>query len=455
MVNSLLLFSLIAREPIAVRVDERIELLSIIFRLIDAGEFHMESAESAYSKRVDAWFAPYKDHPTLKRAAAIREEFGVGFDSVPTLAVYLSDAIKLKERVPLVPAPARWSTPWKPEVARAFVGDLKKFVKDTKFEKFLEQERPYYKKAIGSFEKLFAKYDVQTWLKDFYGTFPKRKPFAIVGLLCGGGNYGMSVAFPDGSMEFCPVFGADSFDQDGMPQYDETVMPTVMHEFSHAYVNPEVMKRYPDLIPSASAFMQQLRPVYAANAYGGETAVLNETFTRAAESALVKLHMPDLYDLHMSAQRSKGFLVTSDLTDLLVGRYANERAKYPTFDKFMPVLADSYKRLAQDTSAVYDRCPKVVAFKAEKGEITQGKQLVTYSVSFDQPMNPASRGFQFEGEVEVVKKTQYSAEGTALSLTIKYDPAKPPKVFLNRFGSGYLSAKGYPLLPFEPETKIG
>lgn len=455
MVNSLLLFSLIAREPIAVRVDERIELLSIIFRLIDAGEFHMESSESAYSKRVDAWFAPFKDHPTLKRAAAIREEYGVGFDSVPTLAVYLSDAIKLKERVPLVPAPAVWSTPWKPEVARAFVGDLKKFVKDTKFEKFLEQERPYYKKAIGSFEKLFAKYDVQTWLKDFYGTFPKRKPFAIVGLLCGGGNYGMSVAFPDGSMEFCPVFGADSFDKDGIPQYDETVMPTVMHEFSHAYVNPEVIKRYDELIPSASAFMPRLRQVFAANAYGGEKAVLNETFTRAAESYLVHEHMPHLYDLHMSTgQRSKGFLVTSDLSDLLQ-TYAQSRTKYPTFDKFMPVLVEAYKRLANNPDAVYDRCPKVTEFKAVKGELQEGKQVVTYSVTFDQPMNTTSRGLQFEGVIEVVKRTQYNPDGTSLTLTIRYAPEKPPKVFLNRFGSGYLSAKGYPLLPYEPEAKIG
>ena len=51
------------------RVDERVELLSIVFRLAGNSEYNMNLLP-AYTVEIDRYFAPYKDHPAVVAAPA-------------------------------------------------------------------------------------------------------------------------------------------------------------------------------------------------------------------------------------------------------------------------------------------------------------------------------------------------------------------------------------------------
>lgn len=442
------LASLTASPQLDVRVDPRIELLTIVYRLAEAGEFSQPSSESPYSKRVDAYFAKYKTHPAVLAAAKVREEDGISFNAVTNLAVHLKDTKSLGELVPFEPVPGRWDPRWKPAVARAFVKELKRFVEDTRFNDFVASESTFYKKAVGGMRKLVAKYPVDRWLPPFYGVAPKKKPFAIVGLLCGGGNYGMSVEFPDKSLLMCPVLGAHSFDPEGIPQYDVSSVATVVHEFSHAYVNDLVEPYVPRLKPIIEKYTPTLADVWWAGAYEGAATIAYESFVRGVESYMVRKHLPAKDALEVLIdQRSSGFLWTSDLDEAL-DQYASNRAKFKTLRDFLPVWIEVFEKAAREPEQLYGRCPKVTGVETEFGELDADHQSVKVTVRFDQPMMTDKRGFNMEpAGYEVIEKTHYAADSLSLSLTLKIQKGTEYTVHLNRFGRGYVSETGYPVLP--------
>src|SRR5262249_17729816 len=80
-------------------VDERVELMSIIFRLAGNVEYHMDLLP-LYSADIDRYFAPYKNHPCVQMAHALAEkDDGVGFDAVMSMAISLSPPPELKPLV--------------------------------------------------------------------------------------------------------------------------------------------------------------------------------------------------------------------------------------------------------------------------------------------------------------------------------------------------------------------
>src|SRR5438046_2918512 len=89
-------------EPsLASRVDPRVELLSIVFRLAGNSEYNMSPLKT-YTADIDAYFSPYKEHPAVVLARKLASERDVGFDTVMNLAVHLSPEIgraSCRERV--------------------------------------------------------------------------------------------------------------------------------------------------------------------------------------------------------------------------------------------------------------------------------------------------------------------------------------------------------------------
>ena len=82
-------------QALSARVDERVELLSIVFRLAGNGEYRMDRLPG-YSGDIDRYFAPYKSHPVVQMAQALAKENGVGFDAVMAMAIYVSPPPDLK-----------------------------------------------------------------------------------------------------------------------------------------------------------------------------------------------------------------------------------------------------------------------------------------------------------------------------------------------------------------------
>src|SRR5437879_6744266 len=80
------------------KVDPRVELLSIVFRLAGNSEYNMSPLKT-YTADIDAYFSPYKDHPAVTLARKLASERDVGFDAVMGMSVRLSSPLAIKDIV--------------------------------------------------------------------------------------------------------------------------------------------------------------------------------------------------------------------------------------------------------------------------------------------------------------------------------------------------------------------
>src|SRR5438874_7192411 len=147
------------------RVDPRVALLSIVFRLAGNSEYNMSPLKT-YTADIDAYFSPYQEHPAVALARKLAGEREVGFDAVMGLAVHLSPAPALKPVVAFkgdIPD-ARFGK----ENAILFAQRLADFYRDTHFDKFLAAHQSFYHLAEDRFRAVLSALDLN-WYKSFYG----------------------------------------------------------------------------------------------------------------------------------------------------------------------------------------------------------------------------------------------------------------------------------------------
>lgn len=432
----LCLFAQATAPTIQVKIDPRVELLTAVFRLIGADEFNMSGSESPYSQRMDAYLKPFKDHAAIKMTEQLREKVGIGFDSVPWLAVHI-DGIRNPRMLPGAHKDDK-SRLWKKSDLDKYLPLLGEFVRDTKFEEFLKSEEPYFAQATKSLENLLARKPVAHWLKDFYGAPPSAKSYAVVGLLCGGGNYGVSFRYANEEIAAMPVLGAGEFDKEGLPVFGEGDLGLILHEFSHPYINFEVAK-FPEITKFGKPLFGLTKTSLAANAYGDAQAVMFETYTRAAENNILRRFAPDLAEANMIEHRSKGFLWESDIVDSLKEASLNRAPISERIRQTIPVL----ERLSKNPNQLLDRCPKIKNLRISKPD---QDGVTVFQVEFDQPMNVASRGLSMSPQgYEIVKKSEFDVAGKVVQLLVKFKKGVKYDLTFNSFGRGYLSKTGYPM----------
>jgi hypothetical protein len=455
LIASLFLSSLAFRPAIRVQIDPRVELLTTVFRLAGSEEFKEPNSASPYSRDVDAAFAPFKEHPAVKDAELLRTKFSVAYDAVALLAINLSDIHSLKEKVPFDLPPKRWDSRLNLVETRKLVADLRLFVKDTHYDAFLKKEEPHLKQSTASLQALIEKYHVPATMDAFFGRAPKFPPRVIVGMLCGGGNYGMSVEYPNGALEMAPIIGAYHFDKEGNAQFQEQDLPVVMHEFSHPFVNPALAPYLPSLTGAVQKLLPRLANTYRFQGYSAPDSIVYETMVRAVEVHLARRHLPaEVARLDTIWQRCAGFLATSDLADLL-DEYDAHREKYKVIDDFVPVMAKRYMELTSDPDVLYDRCPKVTDFHLTWGDIANGKQEVAIRVTFDHTMLTKRFGSWIEdGDAEQVGTASYDSSGKVMTYVYRVGLGKMLHFAINPEGWGSVSESGYPVLTCRFPLKV-
>ena len=85
---------------IRISTDPRVELMSLIFRLAKNPEYNQGRIKS-YNEDADKHFASLEEHDVVKMARKLRETRGVSYDAVMKMAVHVTDAFSLNERITL------------------------------------------------------------------------------------------------------------------------------------------------------------------------------------------------------------------------------------------------------------------------------------------------------------------------------------------------------------------
>jgi len=316
------------------KVDERTELLSIIFRLAGAEEYINNDIPS-YSKDIDEYFAPFKGHDAIKFARKVRVEYGVSYDAVMSLAIALeiSDSVRLCKNLSPISIDDRWGM----DNVNKFVNLLNKFYFETRFKEFFSDHSALYKIAESRFAGIINDVDFD-WFEKFYGKSAKDN-FNLILRIQNRGNYGPKVILNDSTEDLYAIMGRCIADSSGQPSYLKGIDDIVVHEYNHSFCNPLIDAYYPAMEPASARIYEPVKEILSSQAYGSPMTMEYENLVRACVIRYYQRNGvdEDLLKRQVAGELAKGFIWIDKLVDLL-GVYEKNRDKYPTLSDFMPEI---------------------------------------------------------------------------------------------------------------------
>jgi len=435
------------------KTDQRIELMSIVFRLAGSPEYNMNPFKS-YVSDIDEWFGPYKNHPVVLLAKQLRMTRGVSYDAVMSMAIHLGQPPALK---PLVPFKSgvpdhRWGR----SGSTRFLKLLRDFYQESGFSQFYANHQAMYTLAENRMNGVLAKVNFD-WFEQFYGIKSSGRFNLILGIGNGGGNYGPKIIFPDGSEDLYAIMGTWLIDQDGNPDYNESVLSTIIHEFNHSFANPLVERNVKILEAPGKALFNPVKDQMSKMAYGNWKTVMYESLVRASViQYFIDNHSPENQIRRMKvAEMSNGFLWTPQLVDLLK-EYENNRNTFPELSAFMPRIAALYESLAPDIDRLKSefsaKCARVEALEPSvNGAVDVDPALTEIQIRFDKPLNSGSGYSIFYGDqgaehYGVTGKPAFSQDGRLITLTLQLKPDWEYSFVLSP--RSFRTLDEYPLVPY-------
>ena len=323
-------------------VDPRIELMSVLFRLAGNPEYN-QCRIPAYDKAVESWFAPYRDHQAVQVARGL----GIGFDAPMKLAVYVTDIESLAERVPFDGPGIHLYQGWDAGKARAFLNAARAFATDTKFADFLTSQEPLYQATNLRLQAFVENRADLPWFSHFFGSAVLGRFAILPGLANGSPSYAVHFVGTDGVEENYAIPGVWTLDTEGLPVFDADWRITVVHQFVRTYCAPVVDKSAPRMEAAGRRIFAAVGDAAMPQAHGNWKALLNESMVRAIAVRYVIDHDGAAAARKTFSQESAhSFTWVGDLSNLL-GQYEKDRKHYPTFESFMPRVAELLDGLAQ------------------------------------------------------------------------------------------------------------
>ena len=427
------------------KVEERIELTSIVARLAGYSEYYNNNFK-AYADDVDRHFAKYKNHPVVEFARQMRETNGIGYDAVPNLAVHLNPSPQLAPRVEFsanIPDPR-----WGKANAEKFAGLLREFYRDAECEKFFAAQAPAYLLAEQRFEKILNQVKF-AWYKDFYGEQPAGTFNLYLGLLNGGGNYGSRVILPDGSEDLYAVMGTWQVDEKGFPLYGDDVFPTVIHEYNHSFANKIVEKHAEKFEKSGSAMLRETREQMQRQGYNHWKTIVIESLVRACVVKYLQRNPTGKMTakFQLAEEESRSFWWTTGLVALL-GEYERNRKKYPTLESFVPRLIKFFNSIPAQMTALKKnftlKLPKIIIVEPFRNKSTGvDETLQEIRITFDRQMVGTTAFYPIDAKNPFVAPPVFDKTKKTLSGKIKIEPKNEYGLALQSFA--FRSTAGYSL----------
>ncbi|WP_410221736.1 DUF4932 domain-containing protein [Pedobacter sp.] len=378
------------------KVDERIELLSIVFRLADSEEYKSERFK-LYTDKIQAHYNSFKNHELIQFIKNLRRKKGVGYDAVMSMAIYLDNDLNPIGNFTNEIPDKRWGK----DNAYEFAKLLKQFYKDSNSKQFFESNQQLYAEASKRFLPVYEHLDLN-WYTKFYGKEPDEKFVIINGLGNGGGNYGPSITLPNGQREVYAIMGTWKTDSLGMADFTiNNYFPTLLHEFNHSFVNYLLDNDPKPFRKSGEKIYKTLAKEMQSQAYGTWETMLNEALVRAAVIKYMKDHKFTEKEVEeeTNVQLNRGFIWIEELVSELE-KYDHERNQYPTLESYTPKLINAYQAYAKNIDTYVEQLdekrPKVISINEFKnGDQNVDAALKRVTVNFDRALLGKGRSINY------------------------------------------------------------
>lgn len=440
------------------KIDERVELLSIVFRLANANEYNSKIFK-LYTDKIENHFEKYKNHELIKFVKKIRKKNGIAFDAVMNMAIHLDSApkfnplVKFTDKIP----DERWGL----SNAKKFIKLLYAFYKDAHCKEFFKDNANLYAIVSNKFHPIFERIDLN-WYKSFYGNEPKEKFFIVNGLGNGGGNYGPDIVFNNGRKEVYAIMGTWSVDSLGMAKFDlNDYFPTILHEFNHSFVNDLIEKNIKNFEITGEKIYAVVGKQMQYQAYGNYKIMLSEALVRASVIKYMKDHnfKKEEIDEEIQDQLNNGFFWINELENELE-KYSKQRDKYPTLESYIPKIILAYQDYANNIleyEKINDKDrPNIVSineFKNFNQNVNSKINVIT--INFDKPLKGEGYSIDYgiKGKTFFPKfgKIKYSDDRKSVIMEVKLIKNKEYQFIVT--GMSFVSEKGIPIKDYLIEFK--
>lgn len=415
-------------------VDERVELLGIVFRLAGAEEYSMASITS-YTKSIDNYFNSFKEDELIKLAKEARKKNGVGYDAVMSLATHIelvNGSFKLKDNVANQSLDKRWG-----KYTEQFLELLNEFYKKTDFHKFFIYNNVLYSTTEKRFTEVISKIDL-TWFEKFFGEKPKGSYNLILSIVNGGGNYGTKIKFTNGNEDIYSIIGAWSHDSLGLPIFSEKYNSTIIHEFNHSFCNYLIDKYYFEIEKNSKGIFKLVKNKMRSMAYGNSKIMIYETLVRSTTIMYFKDHKTSESDLNKMIAREiyYGFISIKPFIKSLE-QYEDSRTTYNHLDSYLPRIVTLFNSLNPDELIKDYECignAQIVDFSIKNNSNDIDPNIKELMVYFSSPMGYGfgmSYGKGGKKHYPKIKSVNWNNEKrTELKITFELEPNKKYSVIL-------------------------
>jgi len=442
-----------AAPSLRVTVDPRVELLSLIFRLAGNPEYN-HGRVSSYTADAENQFGTFRDHPVVKLAGQLRNTRGVSYDACMSLAVHLADANDLHLRMPLAPWPGSLDQRWTVESASNFLALAGQFVKAAGFGEFFEKHRPLYQIAEERLKALLDKKGHLEWFNAYFGERAQATFTIALGLLNGGNCYGPHFRDAAAREELFCILGVWRTDSQGLPEFTEDMLDTIVHEFGHSYANPLIDRHLAQLRVAGEALFSHVAARMRSQAYGEAITMLRESLVRACVVRYIRQYQGiGAAQRAVQDEKKRGFLWMQELSDLL-GEYEINRAQYSTLEDFSPRLVSFFSQYAEGfarkQAALDAGRPKVVSMTPANGATDVDPGLAEIRVTFDRPMKDRSWSMCGSGShyPQGAGSPRYDTARTTWTVPVKLKPGWHYEFGLNcESYDAFRSEQNVPLVP--------
>lgn len=379
--------SLFSQNTIPTAFDECVDLVSLVWRLTGAKEYN-NCPITPYNQQIEEFFGPYKDHSTIQLARKYRQESGVAYDAIASLATHLK--ITADGQVVMNDALENHiDSRWTESMQNEFLTSLNDFYTETSFHQWYTSTLPLQQTCLQAFQKLSSMID-QSWYDAFF--LKSDVNFRII--LCplaGVNNYGTDCFLKDGGHQICPVISSTSY-KDGQITYENSAFPIIIHEFCHAYCNPLIDAYWGQMEKSAESIYALNSKVLSEQAYTTAKIMMYESLVRASVICYMQDHFTPLqvnFEELISDEENKGFILTRTLMNSL-RQYENDKTHFPTLDAYMTELlkvingftVKKYKALQKEADK--NKIHYKVNIKNGSTQVPSGD--FTLVITFDEPL---------------------------------------------------------------------
>lgn len=326
----------------SVTVDPRIELLAVVQHFTSwAPGWHIKNM-TAYKEDIDNYFGKFKGHPVITIAESL---FYADFtcDAPVSFMLYLSDPPEVVQKTQYSGYLIKRAKGVRH--LEEFADALRDFAKKADFMKFYRAHKALYDTLVAEVDSLFEGKDYVAVIEDFYGESRNNYNLILSPLFGTGGGYSHTIKTDEG-YDLYAVLGPCSIKGKRTTFACPRVESIMLHEWSHHFVNPLVDQNF-DIFTKSAGLFEPIKEMMLRQQYPNWKIALYEHIVRACAEIhlLAKLHKDFDKGKAREYQEGRGFWYVGYI-DSLLDAYETHRREYPTFSKFVPVIANRLNKIS-------------------------------------------------------------------------------------------------------------